>query len=155
MDPDSMLSRVVRCQGPPSHKGSVGWIKDVSLVWISNCFQTVRPRTRVSELVTKAVAPWEDAVYPLAIQPPGSSRRRENTNCQRRGSLDVGDHMQTATSYADAAIGAASISLGVSELELARIDVDAGARAEDMRERLAQYARKSAPGLMAHEWAHE
>jgi hypothetical protein len=84
----------------------------------------------------------------------GSSRRRENT-CQRRRILDVGDHMQTATSYADPAIGAVLISLGVSELELARMDVDAGAREEDLRERLAQYARKSAPGLMAHEWAQE
>ena len=44
---------------------------------------------------------------------------------------------------------------GVSKPELARIDVDAGARAEDLRERLAQYARKNAPGLMAREWAHE
>jgi hypothetical protein len=64
MDPDSMLSRVVRCQGPPSHKGSVGWIKDVSLVLFSNCFQTVRPRTQLFELVTKAEATWEDSVYP-------------------------------------------------------------------------------------------
>jgi hypothetical protein len=64
-------------------------------------------------------------MYPLAIQPPGPNRRRENTSCQRRGSLDVGNHMQTALSHADSAIGA------------------------------AQYARKSAAGLMAHEWAHE
>lgn len=71
------------------------------------------------------------------------------------GSWMLGDHMQTATSYADPAVGAVFISLGVSELELAHIDVDAGARAEDVRERLAQYARKGAPGLMAHEWAHE
>jgi hypothetical protein len=63
--------------------------------------------------------------------------------------------MQTATSHADPAIGAAFISLGVFELQLARIDVVAGARAEDVRERLALYARKSARGLMAHEWAHE
>jgi len=55
-----------------------------------------------------------------AIQPPpGSGERRENTNCQRRRILDVGDHMQTATAL------------------------------------LAQYSRKSAPGLMTHEWAHE
>jgi|SRR6516162_4665346 len=85
----------------------------------------------------------------------GSSRRRENTNCQRRGSLDVGGHMQTATFHADAAIGAASTSFGVFELKLARIDVDAGARAEGMRERLALYARTSAPGLVANAWAHE
>ena len=45
----------------------------------------------------------------------GSSRCRQNTNCPRRGILDVGDHMQM----------------------------------------LAQYAWKSARGLMAHEWAHE
>ena len=38
---------------------------------------------------------------------------------------------------------------------LEALSVDAGARAEDVRERLAQYARKSAPGLMADEWAHE
>jgi hypothetical protein len=75
----------------------------------------------------------------------GSSRRR----------LDVGDHMQTATSYADPAIGAVFASLCVSELELARIDADASARAEDVGKGLAQYAWKSAPGLMAHEWAHK
>jgi hypothetical protein len=67
----------------------------------------------------------------------------------------LGDHMQTAISYVDPAIGAVCISFGVSDLELAHIDVDAGARAEEVRGRLAQYARKSAPGLMAHEWAHE
>jgi len=41
-----------------------------------------------------------------AIQAARSSRRRENTNCQRREILDVGDDMQTATSNADHAIGA-------------------------------------------------
>jgi hypothetical protein len=91
-----------------------------------------------------------------AIQPPpGPGKRRENTNCQRRRILDVGDYMQTATSCADATIGAVPTPLGVFELELTRVDVDAGARAEDVRERLAVYARKSAPGLMAHGWAHE
>jgi len=63
--------------------------------------------------------------------------------------------MQTAASYADPAIGAVFIPLGVSELELARIDADARTRAEDVGEGLAQYVWKSAPGLMAHEWAHE
>jgi hypothetical protein len=38
---------------------------------------------------------------------------------------------------------------------LEAFSVDVGARAEDVRERLAQCARKSSPGLMAHEWAHE
>jgi len=85
----------------------------------------------------------------------GSSRRRANTNCQRRGIFDVGDHMQTAASYADPAIGAVFIPLGVSELELARIDADARTRAEDVGERLAHYTRKRAPGSMAHQWAHE
>ena len=117
-------------------------------------FQTVCPRTHLFELVTKARATWEDACT-LGHSAAGSGRRRENTYCQRRRILDVGDHMQTATSYADPAIGAVFISLGVSEPEPARIDVDAGVRAEDVRERLAQYARKSAPGKMAHEWAHE
>jgi hypothetical protein len=60
------------------------------------------------------------------------------------GSWMFGDHMQTATSYADPAIGAVFTAFGVSE-----------ARAEDMGERLAQYARKSAPRLMAREWSHE
>jgi|SRR5271168_4152130 len=91
---------------------------------------------------------------PAAIQPLNQTDPAR-TVCQHRGILDVGDHMQTATSYADPSIGAVFISLGVSEFELARIDVDAGARAEDVRERLAQYARKGAPGLLAHEYAHE
>jgi hypothetical protein len=38
---------------------------------------------------------------------------------------------------------------------LEALSVDAGTRAEDVRERLAQYTRKSAPGLMADGWAHE
>jgi hypothetical protein len=63
--------------------------------------------------------------------------------------------MLTATSYADPAIGAVLTSLGVCGLEPARIDVDAGARAEGARVGIAQYARTSAPGLMAHECAHK
>jgi hypothetical protein len=82
-------------------------------------------------------------------------RRRENTNRQRRGILDVGDQMQTATTYADPAIGAVSTSLGVFELGLARVEADARAGAEEVKERLAQYPWKSARGLMAHEWAYE
>jgi hypothetical protein len=38
---------------------------------------------------------------------------------------------------------------------LEALSVDTGARAEDVREKLGQYARKSAPGLMPHERAHE
>jgi hypothetical protein len=67
----------------------------------------------------------------------------------------LGDRMQTATSFADPAIGAVSVPLGVFELELARIDADARARAEDVREALAQCEWKSAPGLLARECAHE
>ena len=63
--------------------------------------------------------------------------------------------MQTVTSYAGPVIGAVFTSSWVSEFELARIDADASARAEDVGEGLAQYVWKSAPGLMAHEWAHE
>ena len=85
----------------------------------------------------------------------GSSRRRENTNRQRCAILDVGDYMQTATCHAQPAIGAEFTSLCVSELELACIDSDTRARAEDVRERNAQDAWQSAPGLMVHEWAHE
>jgi len=44
--------------------------------------------------------------------------------------------MQTATSFADPAIGASFIPLDVSELEPARIDADARARAEDVRKAL-------------------
>jgi hypothetical protein len=98
-------------------------------------------------------------VYPWSFS-GWIGRRRENTYCQRREILDVGGHMQTATSHADPAIGAVftsaiPISLYVSELELARIDSDTRSRAEDVRERNAQYAWKRAPGLMAHKWAHE
>jgi hypothetical protein len=50
--------------------------------------------------------------------------------------------MQAATSCADPAIGAVFISLDVSEPEIARIDADAIARAEDVGEGLAQYAWK-------------
>jgi hypothetical protein len=64
----------------------------------------------------------------------------------------LGPHRQTARSCADAAIGAVPISLGVSKLEVARID--ARARVEEVRERLAPYAWKDAPELLAHEWAH-
>jgi hypothetical protein len=63
--------------------------------------------------------------------------------------------MQTTTSFADPAIGASFIPLDVSELELARIDADARARTEDVRGSLAQYAWKSARGLMTHECVHE
>jgi hypothetical protein len=48
--------------------------------------------------------------------------------------------MQTATSHADRAIGGVFVSSGVSERELARVDADAKARAEDVGEGLAQYA---------------
>jgi hypothetical protein len=63
--------------------------------------------------------------------------------------------MQTATPYADPAIGAVSRPLGVFELELARIDAGGKARPEDVREGVAPYAWKSAAGSMAREWAHE
>jgi hypothetical protein len=63
--------------------------------------------------------------------------------------------MRTATSFADPAIGAPFIPSDVSELELARIDADARARTEDVRESLAKYAWKSARGLMTHECVHE
>lgn len=127
----------------------------MSLVLFSNCFQTFRPRTHLAAPVTKAV---EHGRMPYIR---GQSARLDQADAVRTriasaaGSWMLGDHMQTATSCADPAIGAAFISLGVSELELARIDLDAGARAEDARERLAQCAPKSAPGLMAHESAHE
>jgi hypothetical protein len=42
--------------------------------------------------------------------------------------------MQTATSFADPAIGGSFIPLDVSELELVRIDADARARTEHVRE---------------------
>jgi len=67
----------------------------------------------------------------------------------------LGTTCRQPQSYADPAIGVAFTSLSVSGLELARIDADARARAEDVRERLAQYAWKSAPWLMAHASAHE
>ena len=75
--------------------------------------------------------------------------------CRVAADQEDGDRMQTATSFADPAIGGSFIPLDVSELELARIDADASARAEDVGKGLAQYAWKSAPGLMAHEWAHK
>jgi hypothetical protein len=67
----------------------------------------------------------------------------------------LGDPMQTPISFADPAIGASFIPLEVSELELARIDADARARTEDVRESVAQYAWKSARGLIMHECVHE
>jgi len=63
--------------------------------------------------------------------------------------------MQTATSFADPANGASFIPLDVCELELARIDADARARTEDVRESLAQYAWKSARRLMTRECVYQ
>lgn len=63
--------------------------------------------------------------------------------------------MQTATPFADPAIGASFIPLDVSELKPARIDADARARAEDVRKSLAQYAWKGARGLTTRECVHE
>ena len=59
--------------------------------------------------------------------------------------------MQTATSHADCAIGVIFVSSGVSEHELARVDADAKARAEDVG-RACPIRMKSAPGLLGHEW---
>ena len=54
----------------------------------SNCFQTVRPQT-VIELVTKARATWEDAVYPRPVSRWISQVPREY-ELARREILDVG-----------------------------------------------------------------
>ena len=89
-----------------------------TITLFSICFQTVRPPIYLFELLTQAVPTWEDAVYPWPFNRGIKQTPREH-ECQRRGIFDVGDHMQTAASYAD------------------------------------HYAWKSAPGSMAHQWAHE
>ena len=113
--------------------------------------ESMSKRTRA----TKALATWEDALYPRPFSRWIKADAARTRIAGTAGSSMLGDRMQTATSSADPAIGAVSIPLGVSELELARIDADARARAEDVRERLAQCQWKSAPGLMARECAHE
>ena len=40
-----------------------------TITLFSICFQTVRPPIYLFELLTQAVPTWEDAVYPVAIQP--------------------------------------------------------------------------------------
>jgi hypothetical protein len=95
----------------------------------------------------------------VVIQPLDRQTPREHILPAPRDLGCWGPHADSP-SHADPAIGAVftsaiPISLYVSELELARIDSDTRSRAEDVRERNAQYAWKRAPGLMAHKWAHE
>jgi hypothetical protein len=90
-----------------------------------------------------------------AIQPVDQEDAARTRIASAQGCWMLGDPMQTPISFADPAIGASFIPLEVSELELARIDADARARTEDVRESVAQYAWKSARGLMMHECVHE
>jgi len=68
-------------------------------------------------------------VCPPAIQPLDQADAARTRIASAAGAWMLGDHMQTARFCADAAI--------------------------DIRKRLTPYARKSAPGFMAREWADE
>jgi hypothetical protein len=75
-------------------------------------------------------------------------------NCRCRRILDVGEHMQTATSYADPAFGAdlrRSPFASSNSLALTSHESSLGG----MRQSFTRAACKGASGLMAHEWAHE
>ena len=75
-------------------------------------------------------------------------------NCRCRRILDVGEHMQTATSYADPAFGAdLRRSQFASSNSLASTSHETSL--EGMRQSFTRTACKGASGLMAHECAHE
>jgi hypothetical protein len=75
-------------------------------------------------------------------------------DCRCRRILDVGEHMQTAISYADPAFGAdLRLSPFASSNSLASMPHVSSL--EGVRQSFARAAWKSASGLIAHEWAHE
>jgi hypothetical protein len=75
-------------------------------------------------------------------------------NCRCRRILDVGEHMQTATSYADHAFGA---DLRPSPFASSNSFASTSHESlpEGIRQSLTRATWKSTCGLMAHEWAHE